>query len=522
MEGIKKYIELRDKFCEKLEEIQHNLELSAWDFYTNSKEENLDKYTQVQEQMSDLYKDEDLYKKLKQIQEIGLEDKHLARQLKNLVKDFYNEIESGEELKELRDKENEIAQKYNSYIMELDGEKITPAEISVILETETNVDVRKKAYETLVKRGDEIAQDIVQLVQMRNDYAKIKGYDNYFNYMIEDTYEISPQKLEQLIKEVYSKIKDESTNIEQIRKAELAKAFSIAEEDLRDWHFGLQTENNPTKAVSQYLSSKEQVVEICKMAYKNMGYDIENMGITLDLFPRENKNTHGFAFCIKPGEDARILANLTNNIRSIDTLLHELGHCVYDIGIDKDLPLLDRDCASSVMTEAIAMMMGDLVKTENILKDIVPNDILQDFKKELKKDEARFVSRSLQIIEFEKEMYKNPTQDLKKLWQEMKIKHLYRNDKTELNNEWATIPHYLSHPGYYQNYFRAGLIKAQIYNTLINNLGLITENSKTAQFLDNNIFKIGATLEEEELVEKLTGKPVSTTDFCERIISAEN
>ena len=32
-----------------------------------------------------------------------------------------------------------------------------------------------------------------------------------------------------------------------------------------------------------------------------MGYDIDNMSITLDLFPRKNKNTHGFCFEIEAG-----------------------------------------------------------------------------------------------------------------------------------------------------------------------------------------------------------------------------
>ena len=40
--------------------------------------------------MSNLFKDEQMYKSLKAIQEEGLEDKHLAKQLKDLVKAFYN------------------------------------------------------------------------------------------------------------------------------------------------------------------------------------------------------------------------------------------------------------------------------------------------------------------------------------------------------------------------------------------------------------------------------------------------
>ena len=67
------------------------------------------------------------------------------------------------------------------------------------------------------------------------------------------------------------------------------------------------------------IKSKEEVVEISKKAYAGMGYDVDKLPIKLDLFPRENKNTHGFSFPIEAGKDARILANLTNNVSRIDT-----------------------------------------------------------------------------------------------------------------------------------------------------------------------------------------------------------
>ena len=517
MLNIENYKKLRNEFGEKLETAMHNAELTAWDFYTNSTGENMYKYSHAQEQMHELYKNEELYKQLKDIKEVGLGDAHLDKQVKDLVRALYDEIESGAEMKALRDKENEISNKYNSYVMTIDGKKTTKAEILKILETETNPEIRRKAYEANVKAGDVIADDLVELVKMRNEFAKTKGYDTYFDYMVDEIYDIKPEKLDELLNGVYSKVGNECGKYYQKRKNELIKAFGISQDELKDWYYGLLTSDSPEKAVNDYITTKEQVVDIAKKVYFQMGYDVENMGITLDLFPRENKNTHGFAFCIKPGKDARILANLTNNATSLDTILHELGHCVYDIGIDTNLPFIEQDCSSSVMTEAIAMMMGDLPKAEGILSEIVPAEKLKPFMDELKEDDARFVTRSLQIINFEREMYKNPDQDLKLLWKNMKQKYLYRDDNTELNNEWATIPHYLTHPGYYQNYFRASLLKAQIYNAMKNELGDISNNPKTSEFLNSRLFKYGSSVLEEDLIVQMTGKTLSEDDFCNRI-----
>jgi len=294
--------------------------------------------------------------------------------------------------------------------------------------------------------------------------------------------------------------------------------------------------NNPEKGVNEILEASSQatppdekgvnevlinqdIVSISKTMYKNMGYDIEKLEkegkITLDLFARKGKNTHGFCFGVEAGKDSRILANLINNVTSLDTLNHELGHCVYDLGISTELPFLDRRASSPAVTEAIAMMMGDIIKIENVLDKIVPDELLERFKMTHKEDEASFVAKSLLIIDFEREIYTNPEQNPAELWQNLSKKYL--NRENEQDNEWASIPHYLSHPAYYQNYFRANLMKVQIYNYLKSVLGNITENNKSAEFMDKNIFRYGASIEEYELIKQLTGSEFSASYFCEEL-----
>ena len=298
------------------------------------------------------------------------------------------------------------------------------------------------------------------------------------------------------------------------KQKDLKNFFNVNE--LKPYHYGFLTDNDPAKKVNECFKDKEQIVEISKTTYKNMGYDVDKLleegKLTLDLFPRKGKNTHGFCFDIDAGRDARILANLTNNTHSLDTLNHEMGHCVYALGISRDLPFIDRQTYPA-MTEAVAMMMGDIQKRVNILKNIVPENILEEFKKSFRKDEANFIAHSLVIINFEKMMYENPNQDLKKLWHDLKVKYQFRSENEEPDNGWASIPHYLSHPAYYQNYFRATLIKAQIYN----HLGNLTENTNTSTILDENLFKYGTSMEENELIEKFTGKKLSVDDFVKNI-----
>lgn len=505
------FIELRDEFCQKLEKISIDLEKKCWDFYINSTPENMQKYENAQDEYSKLFRDENMYQKFKKIDKNSLE-KHEQKQLKNLLKEFDEELNTGEELKKLRQKENEIAKKFNSYIPKIDDKEVSKTEITKILQTEENPQIREKAYLARIKGGDLIADDLIEFVKMRNSYAKTKGYENYFEYKLKEDYEVENEFLNKLIDDVYSKLKDKISEIQTKKQNDLKEFFNT--DTLKSFHYGLLLKNNPEKDVNEILKNHD-ITEISKNMYKNMGYNVDEMiksgRLTLDLFPRKGKNTHGFCFGVEAGKDSRILANLMNNAVSLDTLNHEMGHCVYDLGISTELPFLDKQAASPAVTEAIAMMMGDIIKKENVLSNIIPDDLLEKFKGTLKEDEALFISKSLLIIDFERQLYENPEQDIPKLWNDLRKKYLNRD--SEIDNEWATIPHYLSHPAYYQNYFRANLMKAQIYNYLKSKLGNITENKNSGSFMDKNIFIFGASIDEYDLIKVLTGKEFSIDDF---------
>ena len=545
------FINIRDKFCKELERVSINLEKSCWDFYTNSTAENLKRYEEAQDEYSKVFQNRDWYNKFLAINKDEL-SKHKQKQLKELLKEFDEELNTGEELKALRKKENEIAQKYNSYIPKIDGKEVSKPEIFKIMQTETNPDLRKKAYDAKIKGADLIAEDMIEFVKMRNEYAKNKGYGTYFEYKLKEDYDVDLEFLNKLIDEVYTNASGKIKEILEKKQKELKEFFGV--EKLENYHYGLLLNNNPEKGVNKILEASSQatppdekgvnkileassqatppdekginevlinqdIVSISKTMYKNMGYDIDKLEkegkITLDLFARKGKNTHGFCFGVEAGKDSRILANLINNVTSLDTLNHELGHCVYDLGISTELPFLDRRASSPAVTEAIAMMMGDIIKIENVLDKIVPDELLERFKMTHKDDEASFVAKSLLIIDFEREIYTNPEQNPAELWQNLSKKYL--NRENEQDNEWASIPHYLSHPAYYQNYFRANLMKVQIYNYLKSVLGNITENNKSAEFMDKNIFRYGASIEEYELIKQLTGSEFSASYFCEEL-----
>ena len=507
-----RYIDIRDKYSKIAEPVLINANKARWNYFTNSSLENCQLLNTANKNVSSIYISKTMYDSFKDIDKTRLSS-HEAKQLEKILKIFDEANSTDGMLQAIDIRKNQISQKYNNYTPVIDGQKMTQMDIVDILLSETNPDLRRKAYEAKIKGGDLIADDLIELVKMRNEYAKTKGYDNYFDYMVKERYGTASEFLDKLTDDVYSKTQTKISALLEKNEKELKEFFGAKE--LKPYHYGMLLNSNPEKEVHKIISN-QSIEDISKKIYAGMGYDIDKLQkegkLTLDLYPREGKHTHGLCFEIEAGKDVRVLANLANNLRSLNTLNHELGHSIYSLGLSPDLTLTDRTPASAAATEAIAVMMSNIIKTEDVLKGIVPDELLTKFKNSLKDDKAFFISKSLMTINFERELYRNPDQNPAELWAKMRGKYLNRHE--EAGNEWATIPHYLTHPGYYQNYFRAMLMSAQIYNHLHKVLGNITENSKTAEYMNKNIFAIGASVDEYDLIKQLTGKEFGVDDFA--------
>ena len=61
------------------------------------------------------------------------------------------------------------------------------------------------------------------------------------------------------------------------------------------------------------------------------------------------------------------------------------------------------------------------------------------------------------------------------------------------------------------------MIKVQLYKSLTDKFGNLTENKETAKYLNDNLFKYGGSLDDNEILTKVTGKELSADDFCNRI-----
>lgn len=455
---------------------------------------------------------------LKEIKKAGVTDPILAKSLDNYIKAYSTQSSDAKKAAAVCNiLGNDIAKKVNAYRGEVRGKTYSNIELDNMLKNEKNAELRKEIYSARKVNGsDLVAEDLVELVKERNKFAKTKGYDNYFSYQLAEVYHVDEKKLFNLLDDLEKKTDKIFDKMSKKESKELAEAYGIKPKDLRPWHYGLELEGSVSKEADKYVTDNEKMMGSSFDLYKRMGWDIPKLPILLDLFPKENKNQHGFCFDIDTNKDVRILANLSNDLYSHETLNHELGHAVYDIGISEHLPYNQRGTASSAMTEAVAMLMETLDIREGSASESLgmPEELVKKLDIERRKNLVPFVRKYSMMINFERELYKNPDQNIGKLWYELEHKHMNKNMPEEPDNAWASIPHFLSHPAYIHNYLRAEIMASQIYDAAKEKLGPLTQNENTAEYFRKKLFRVGASVDENELIKKVTGKELSVDAFC--------
>ena len=121
--------------------------------------------------------------------------------------------------------------------------------------------------------------------------------------------------------------------------------------------------------LSQVYEGRD-VVALARATFDGIGLETGPILERSDLYPRDGKCQHAFCIDVDREGDVRVLANVVPDRYWADTMLHELGHGVFDLGFDQELPWLLRDCHLTI-TEGIAILMGRLAQEAGWLRDVV-------------------------------------------------------------------------------------------------------------------------------------------------------
>ena len=357
----------------KVEPVARRANLTYWEAATTGKAEKFEEYAQLQLQIRRIYSDPNDFARVKALRKSGIRDPRLARQLDKLYYAYLQNQVEPDLLKGIVELDTQVQEAYNNYRATIDGRKVTMSDIYTTLTTDADCGKREAAWRASRQVGNVIVEDFLRLVRLRNQAARRLGFDNFHTMTIvageQNVKELDRifDELDRLTRKPFVAMKKELDGI-------LAKSYGITPEELMPWHyhdpFFQRTPLVYELDLDQYYKGRD-VKELSRRYYASVGLPIDDILARSDLYDREGKYPHAFSHDVDRSGDVRVLANLQDTERWMETLLHELGHAVYDRYHDPNEPWLLREPAHAFATEAIAMFFGRLSRNASWMQQML-------------------------------------------------------------------------------------------------------------------------------------------------------
>lgn len=509
------FVEFLNEFVPAAARKSKQLNQAMWILETTGLDDAADLKASLDTELRFLFNDSATYKKLLSWEK-ELKDPLLRRQIDILIRTFKPNQVSKNILEELAQREAALSQSYGNFRPKLDGKKVTENDIRDVLKNENDVAKRKKAWQASKDIGEELAPQILALVHLRNESAKSLGYTDYFQMQL-DLQEVDGKWLLKTLDDLSEKSERAyAAVLNEIEEAQ-CRRFSVKKEELGPWAWAepfCQEDPLDTRELDELVRG----VDLSKAGlnfYRKMGVDVSPILDRSDMFERPGKNQHAFCVHIDREGDVRTLNNVKESIKWLETVLHELGHAIYELGFEENLPWLLKEPPHMIPTEAMALIAGRQAYLAHSLKDLVGSDkkeLLQKAEKSLKRRQLIFSRWVLVMTAFESELYRNPDQDLNALWWKMveKYQKVRAPKGREGKWDWATKYHLGLAPVYYFSYLLGEMFASAIQEVLVKEFGasaLDTENA--GAFLKKKLFGPGNRMSWSDLVSHVTGHPLT-------------
>ena len=501
--------------------------LAWWESQVSATAENEERRTQAELAWSDALADGELFAWVERERERGAggEQERQLEILRNLM--LPQQVPAGLRA-QIVELESSVEGRFSRHRGVVGGVEVDDTEIKRILRQGDGPAERREAWEASKTVGAEVADDVRQLARLRNEAARGLGYRDWFALSLAVD-ELDEGKLLETLQQAEAVTAEPFARWKGALDERLAARFGCAVSELRPWHYAdpFFQELPPDGAVGlDALFEGRDIVELSRRTFDGIELDVAEIIGRSDLHPRGGKCQHAFCIDIDRGGDVRVLANLVANHESADTMLHELGHGVYDLGLSNDLPWLLRS-AHVVATEASAIFFGSLARKRDWLELVLGlgADEGADLAERLRASESAellvFARWVLVMNAFERSLYADPDRDLDALWWELVSRF---QGVTPLDGrqapDWAAKIHVAVVPVYYHSYLYGKIVALQIADALEAAAGGVVDVPAAGVLLRNELYAPGQSVRWDRLVEQATGAPLAVASLAREVADA--
>ena len=395
---------------------------------------------------------------------------------------------------------------------------------------------RKSAHEGLLSLEKWVLNaGFLDLVKMRNRFARDQGFSNYFEYKVKKTEGMTSQQLFAVLDEFEALTRDSCFGALK-RLAQAKGPTSILGYNLKH-----SIRGDAEKAMAPFLPFKK-ALKNWTASFARLGIDFRGAKLNLDLLDRQGKHDNGFMHGPQPSyfkkgvwQAARI--NFTSNAipnqlssgrEALLTLFHEGGHAAHFSNITQNSTCFSQEYPPTSMAyaETQSMFCDSLVSDADWLKlyakdstgQAIPDKVIESV---LTSNHpfAALGERSILVIPvFESRLY---SMEESQLSAASALALARRCEKEVLGVECSprpilAIPHLLNMESAcsYQGYLLAHMAVYQTRSHFVERYGYLTDNPKIGRDLAEFSWAPGNSLTHSETIRALTQKTLSGQELA--------
>jgi hypothetical protein len=396
---------------------------------------------------------------------------------------------------------------------------------------------RRSSFDAL--RGIEdwvIANGFLDLVALRNRFARALGYDTYFDLKV--------QKTERLTTAALMHVLDDF-----IRRTDNANARALGalqagygHDAIAPWNVRFNAAGDVIRRLDPYMPFGLALRRWIH-SFRRLGIQFRGATMQLDLLERPGKHQNGFCHGPVPswiGEDGQWIPAAINftaeakpdqtgsGLRAINTLFHEGGHAAHFANVVQNSPCFSQEYAPTSMAyaETQSMFCDSLIADADWLMRYARTADGQPIPRELILDRVAsaqpmraFDARSIAVVPyFESALYQMSDDELTP---ERVIQLARETERRVLGIEsprpLLAIPHLLNQESAasYQGYLLASMAVAQTRAHCLGEFGHIADNPAIGPALSAHYWEPGNSVDHNSMLRSLTGEGFSARHLAE-------
>lgn len=451
--------------------------------------------------------------------------------------------EAQELMAELIQKESELFAKRKDctlYYIDADGKKMEASTLVLRsnLVAEANEEVRESSLQGFLDLERWVVENgYIDLVKLRNKFARSLGYQNFFDYSVQKNESMTPKQLFDVLDDFEKRTK--ASCVQSLK--DLTKSKGDRASKAHNLRFSMS--GDIEQKIDEFLPFSKSLSRWVD-SFKRLGITFMEADLSLDLLDRKGKFENGFMHGPIPcfydnGMWQAAKINFTSNANpqkvgsgydGLATLFHEGGHAAHCANVTLNAPCFSQEFAPTSMAyaETQSMFCDSLLKDADWLKkyainakgNIIPDELIKELI-EAKQPFFSFDERSILLVPyFEYAVY---SMDEKDLTADKLIALARETEQRILGVECSprpllAIPHLLSQESAcsYQGYLLANMAVYQTRAWFIKQFDHLTDNSKIGPLLAKHYWNPGNSITHNQTLINLTVEGFSAKYLADR------